>query len=103
MSRTKEAQTLLTGRATTVGTRRFSRRFQNRQGGHFYRQLADGTTVSALGLGTYLGECDDLEDERYVATVIAAREKGVNLRDTAINYRCQRSERAIGEAVRILT
>jgi aryl-alcohol dehydrogenase-like predicted oxidoreductase len=58
--------------------------------------------VSSLGLGTYLGECDDIEDGRYVATVVAALEKGVNLLDTAINYRCQRSERAIGEAVRLM-
>jgi aryl-alcohol dehydrogenase-like predicted oxidoreductase len=102
MSRTTEVQPLLTGRATVEGTRRFGKRFQNRQGDHFYRHLGDGTTVSSLGLGTYLGECDDVEDGRYVATVIAALEKGVNLLDTAINYRCQRSERAIGEAVRLL-
>jgi len=102
MSRTKGLQPLLPGRATAEGTLRFRKRFEKRQGDHFYRQLADGTMVSSLGLGTYLGECDDVEDGRYIATVIAALEKGVNLLDTAINYRCQRSERTIGEAVRIL-
>jgi aryl-alcohol dehydrogenase-like predicted oxidoreductase len=56
--------------------------------------------VSSLGLGTYLGECEDAEDARYTATAIAALARGVNILDTAINYRCQRSERAIGEAVR---
>lgn len=102
MSRSKGLQPLVAGRATAEGTRRFQKRFENGEADHFYRPLADGLVVSSLGLGTYLGECDDAEDRRYTATVIAALGKGVNLLDTAINYRCQRSERAIGEAVRIL-
>jgi aryl-alcohol dehydrogenase-like predicted oxidoreductase len=102
MSRSKAFKPLIAGRATADGTRRFRKRFENGQTDHFYRPLTDGLTVSSLGLGTYLGECDDAEDGRYTATTIAALEKGVNLLDTAINYRCQRSERAIGEAVRIL-
>ena len=100
MSRTKTLEALVEGRATPEGTRRFQQRFARDQADHFYRPLADGTIVSSLGLGTYLGECDDAEDGRYTATVIAALEKGVNLLDTAINYRCQRSERAIGDALR---
>jgi aryl-alcohol dehydrogenase-like predicted oxidoreductase len=95
-------KTLVAGRATAEGTRRFRKRFENGQTDHFYRPLTDGLTVSSLGLGTYLGDCDDAEDGRYTATVVAALQKGVNLLDTAINYRCQRSERAIGEAVHIL-
>jgi aryl-alcohol dehydrogenase-like predicted oxidoreductase len=102
MSRSKGLQSLAEGRATVEGTQRFRKRFAKTQTDHFYRPIADGTLVSSLGLGTYLGECDDAEDARYTATVLAALEKGVNLLDTAINYRCQRSERAIGEAVRIL-
>jgi aryl-alcohol dehydrogenase-like predicted oxidoreductase len=102
MSRSKALQPLVEGRATPEGTRRFQKRFENEQIDHFYRPLFDDLVVSSLGLGTYLGECDDAEDNRYTATVIAALGKGVNLLDTAINYRCQRSERAIGEAVRIL-
>lgn len=102
MARSKGLQTLVEGRATAEGTRRFQKRFASGEADHFYRPLADGLLVSSLGLGTYLGECDDAEDGRYTATVIAALAKGVNLLDTAINYRCQRSERAIGEAVRIL-
>jgi len=102
MSRSKALQPLVEGRATAEGTRRFRKRFENGQIDHFYRPLVDGLVISSLGLGTYLGECDDAEDGRYTATVISALQKGVNLLDTAINYRCQRSERAIGEAVRIL-
>ena len=57
--------------------------------------------VSSLGFGTYLGECDDAEDARYTRAGAAALERGVNLIDTAINYRCQRSERAVGDAIRV--
>ena len=102
MSRTKALESLVEGRATAEGTCRFRERFVDAQPDSFYRLLADGTVVSSLGLGTYLGECEDVEDARYTATVIAALERGVNILDTAINYRCQRSERAIGEALRTM-
>lgn len=102
MKRSTGLPPLVEGCATAAGTDRFRRRFSDARDDHFYRLLANGPFVSSLGLGTYLGECDDGEDARYVATVIAAVENGINLLDTAINYRCQRSERAIGEAVRLL-
>src|ERR671917_1360944 len=54
---------------------------------------------SGTGLGTYLGEPEEAEDTRYRASVRAALAGGVNLVDTAINYRCQRSERAVGSAL----
>jgi aryl-alcohol dehydrogenase-like predicted oxidoreductase len=95
------ASTPLTeGRATAEGTKRFRKRFAKSYAEDFYRQLSDGPYVSSLGLGTYLGECDDTEDARYAAAAAAALEKGINLFDTAINYRCQRSERAVGAAIR---
>jgi len=91
---------LVEGRATPDGTKRLRKRFAKTRGDDFYRELAGGPLVSSLGLGTYLGECDDSEDARYTAAISAALEKGVNLLDTAINYRCQRSERAVGTAIR---
>ena len=94
------ATPLVEGRATPEGTKRFRKRFAKAQADHFYRDIANGALVSSLGLGTYLGECDDSEDARYTAAASAAFEKGLNLVDTAINYRCQRSERAVGEAIR---
>ena len=51
-------------------------------------------------MGTYLGECDDEEDRRYVDVLTAGVSSGLNVLDTAINYRCQRSERAVGRALR---
>ncbi len=56
-------------------------------------------TVSSIGMGTYLGECDDEEDARYMDVMKAGLQRGLNLLDTAINYRCQRSERAVGRAL----
>src|SRR6478672_11114036 len=51
-------------------------------------------------MGTYLGECDDEEDRRYEHLLVAGIKCGLNFIDTAINYRCQRSERAVGNAIR---
>jgi len=101
MTRPQAATTLIEGRATLGGTRRFSKRFGQVQPAHFYRELGGMALVSSLGFGTYLGECDDSEDARYTRAGAAALEKGVNLIDTAINYRCQRSERAVGDAIRV--
>ncbi len=84
--------------ATTTGTRRFLARAA---GGHddFRRHFPRKLTVSALGIGSYLGDCTDAEDERYRLSVHAAINSGVNVIDTASNYRCQRSERAVGHAI----
>ena len=49
--------------------------------------------------GTYLGDCTDDDDEAYAHTLRAAIALGVNLVDTASNYRCQRSERIVGRTL----
>jgi len=87
------------GRATPAGTSRFASRFAGSFAPDFYRQAA-GLTISSIGMGTYLGECDDAEDARYANLLEAGVSHGLNLMDTAINYRCQRSERAVGQALR---
>jgi aryl-alcohol dehydrogenase-like predicted oxidoreductase len=65
----------------------------------FTRPLAELGPVSALGIATALGEPTDAEDTRYEAAIGEAIAAGVTLVDTAINYRCQRSERAVGRAL----
>jgi aryl-alcohol dehydrogenase-like predicted oxidoreductase len=65
--------------------------------GHF-RQAA-GLSLSSIGLGTYLGNEDTATDRGYEESVAIALRSGVNVLDSAINYRGQRSERAIGRAV----
>ena len=87
------------GKATTAGTSRLAERFAARFAADFYRATSTGLTVASLGMGTYLGECDDAEDERYANALSAGIRQGLNLLDTAINYRCQRSERAVGRAI----
>ncbi|MGE5100423.1 MAG: aldo/keto reductase [Deltaproteobacteria bacterium] len=56
-------------------------------------------SASSVGIGTYLGEANNRDDVAYQASVRAAIARGVNLLDTAINYRGQRSEQAIGSAI----
>lgn len=83
--------------ARADGTGRYRQRFEGLPRGHF-RPLA-GRTVSSLGVGTYLGREDDATDDLYAEALLAALQGGINLLDTAINYRTQRSEKAIGRAV----
>src|SRR5271155_565001 len=90
------------GSATAQGTLRYAARFQGRSAAGHFREVPGGLVFSSIGIGTYLGEPDDAVDERYKAAVSAAVEGGVNVIDTAINYRIQRSERAIGAALKQL-
>lgn len=84
------------GFATPEGTSRYGARFGSFPG--FFRD-AQGLQVSSLGLGTYLGSPDESTDRGYVEAARAAAQAGINFFDTAINYRNQRSERSIGEAL----
>ncbi|MEK6711839.1 MAG: aldo/keto reductase, partial [Nitrospinota bacterium] len=63
-----------------------------------YREL-QGLWMSSIGIGTYLGEADAAADAAYRASVAEAVRLGCNVVDTAINYRFQRSERTIGQAL----
>lgn len=83
--------------ATTAGTRRLASR--TTESDEWFRTFPRKLSVSALGSGTYLGDCTDDEDARYRAALRDALHAGVNVLDTASNYRCQRSERAVGDAL----
>ncbi|HVF45886.1 MAG TPA: aldo/keto reductase [Pyrinomonadaceae bacterium] len=92
----------LEGFATAEGTARFRERFAgSAAGGHF--RGAQGLTLSSIGIGTYLGNADEETDRSYSDAVARAVELGSNVMDTAANYRFQRSERSVGEALRRLT
>ena len=56
--------------------------------------------LSHLGIGSALGAPSDQEDADYERAIRRAVELGINHLDTAINYRCQRSERVIGRTLR---
>ncbi|HVX40459.1 MAG TPA: aldo/keto reductase [Gemmatimonadaceae bacterium] len=86
-------------RATDAGTRAYARRHAPRFAADFHRETPFGLSVSSLGIGTYLGEPTAAHDDAYEAAVVHAIDSGINLIDTAINYRCQRSELAVGAAI----
>lgn len=95
---------MLPGSATPEGTARYRDRFpQFREAEHFrHAEHVPGASelwLSSIGLGTYLGEPDDAADAAYIEAIGTALRSGINVLDTAINYRHQRSERNIGAAL----
>jgi aryl-alcohol dehydrogenase-like predicted oxidoreductase len=90
----------IAGFATPDGTRRYRDEALGKQidVGHF--RTFDSLSLSSLGVGTYLGdadsETDSLVEEAVYKSVITG---AVNVIDTAINYRFQKAERAIGRAL----
>ena len=98
------------GRATAVGTAHYAQRFTAATtvvqgdassprvvGEHFRPAL--GLTLSSIGCGTYLGALSDVADDRYQAALAEAVRCGCNVFDTAVNYRAQRSEIALGRTL----
>lgn len=95
---------MIEGFATAEGTARYRGRFPElAQAGHFRQPApvpgAGSLWLSSLGLGTYLGEADAAADAAYTEAIAAALRSGINVLDAAINYRNQRSERNIGDAL----
>jgi aryl-alcohol dehydrogenase-like predicted oxidoreductase len=90
---------MIAGYATPHGTDAYARRLAERVAREHFRRVDGGVKFATLGLGTYLGREDDTTDALYRAAVMRALERGVNVIDTAINYRHQRSERAVGVAL----
>jgi aryl-alcohol dehydrogenase-like predicted oxidoreductase len=87
--------------ATAEGTHRYVNRHPDYCSTGFYRTVFD-LHVSSLGVGTYLGNDSDAADAAYIQALLKAARNGINFFDTAINYRNQRSERAIGAALKQL-
>lgn len=85
--------------ANPEGTRRYAQRMNSTTApGHFRER--DGLLMSSIGLGTYLGHWDEHTDRGYHEAIKRAVELGCNVIDSAVNYRFQRSERAIGVALK---
>ena len=91
------------GFATPEGTERFKTRFAGAllDPGHFRK--SQGLWFSSIGAGSYLGEPNEATDRLYEEGLKEAVRSGINVVDSAINYRCQRSERSFGKALRELT
>ena len=87
--------------ATQEGTTKYAEKFRGHAAeGHF--RIVRELVFSSLGIGTYLGQANESTDAGYAAAVVAAVELGINVTDTAINYRLQRSERSVGTALKVL-
>jgi aryl-alcohol dehydrogenase-like predicted oxidoreductase len=98
---------MIPGFATAEGTARYRDRFpQFREAEHFRQPNhvpgAANLWLSSIGGGTYLGEPDDAADASYTDAITASLRSGINVLDSAINYRHQRSERNIGAALAAL-
>jgi aryl-alcohol dehydrogenase-like predicted oxidoreductase len=87
--------------ATAEGTKKYAEKFKGHAADGHFRE-AQELVLSSLGVGTYLGQPSESVDASYTAAIVAAVEAGINVMDTAINYRFQRSERNIGTALRVL-
>ncbi len=84
--------------ATALGTSRYRERFQGTLASGHFRPARD-LWLSSIGLGTYLGHHDGTTDASYRSAAMRAFELGCNVFDTAANYRFQRSERSLGDAI----
>ena len=88
---------MITGHATSDGTANFARKNQMVMKNHF-RQFS-GLTLSSIGIGTYLGNADNDTDILVKEAIKKSVSSGVNVIDTAINYRSQKAERSVRSAV----
>jgi aryl-alcohol dehydrogenase-like predicted oxidoreductase len=84
--------------ATADGTWAYRNRFGDSFGRTYFRRFRPGV-CSSIGIGTYLGAPTDTVDDQYRTALETALENGINHVDTAINYRCQRSERIVGDVL----
>lgn len=63
-----------------------------------YKKAQD-LTLSNVGIGTYLGNMDEQTDLAVIEAVKKSVLTGINVIDTAINYRAQKAERSVGKAL----
>ncbi len=84
--------------ATADGTWAYRARFGDSYGRTYFRRFGPGV-ASSIGLGTYLGAPTDAVDDQYRETTTLGVASGLNHLDTASNYRCGRSESAVGDVL----
>lgn len=104
-SAARAAAARIGGFATPAATAAFAARCQSDLGVHAsaYSILAPaGLTISSIGVGTYQGDIGPEHDKLVVEAIVEAVRNGVNVIDTAVNYRLQQGERCVGQALRQL-
>jgi len=88
---------VISGFATPEGTAKFASSHASVPPQN-YKKIRD-LMLSNVGVGTYLGEPDAATDTLVTGAIRASIESGINVIDTAINYRSQKAERCVRKAV----
>lgn len=91
---------MISGFATLDGTKKFA---QNSGAVKANFNEFQNLFLSNVGIGTYLGDSDTRTDQLVTSAVKQSILSGINVIDTAINYRAQKAERSIGKALLELT
>ncbi|MBT8243100.1 MAG: aldo/keto reductase [Nitrosopumilus sp.] len=87
---------MISGYATSQGTEKFAQKSGVNQSNF---KIFQNLHLSNVGIGTYLGDPDSKTDELVTNAVKQSIQSGVNVIDTAINYRSQKAERSVGKAI----
>ena len=90
---------MIEGHSTSEGTANFAKKsIANPEN---FRKIQN-LTLSNIGMGTYLGNPDSNTDLLVEYAIKQSILAGINVIDTAINYRFQKAERSVGKAVAAL-
>ena len=88
---------MISGFATPEGTKNFAAKNDTIPEKNF--NVFQDLSLSNVGIGTYLGNPDSDTDNMVKNAVKKSVLAGVNVIDTAINYRAQKAERSVGQAI----
>ena len=87
---------MISGYASSEGTQKF---VENSGINKSNFKNFENLYLSNVGIGTYLGDADARTDDLVTNAVKQSITSGVNVVDTAINYRSQKAERSVGKAL----
>jgi len=87
---------MISGFATSEGTEKFVK--NSGVNPDNFRNF-ENLSLSNVGIGTYLGDADSRTDDLVTNAVKQSIQSGINVVDTAINYRSQKAERSVGKAI----
>ena len=88
---------MISGFATPEGTKNFMGMHDSIPEKNF--NVFEELFLSNVGIGTYLGNPDSETDTTVTDAVKKSIMSGINVVDTAINYRAQKAERSVGKAI----
>lgn len=89
---------MISGKATITATKSYSQLHQTKCSRENFREI-NSLIMSSIGIGTYLGTSDAATDNLVTEAIIRSVKNGINLIDTAINYRSQHGEMSVKAAL----